>query len=522
MKKPLALFGLLLFAFPLVGYGASMSLTDATPVTPYVRHVVDRVKQGFAEAEKGTSGGGTLSSWARASWLDRIASAVLSTVDTDLRIVAQERDLIDNTACLHADLAILEAWIEKARTEKNAALEAGNTRKILYLIPLQHYLNARYKFLLAGAVDPTLADTSEGRWFGFDAFPGYCCPVTTGNDRVCTPTSDAAAQRDCTFGGGNTAKSLNACVHQGCSSPDEASTDAADLCPFSTDYLPPTGAGYGCDSDVMRRIQANGLPSLGKELEALDAFVTARDQYLTNIASLQETTATIAATLGLPEPDTTNFQGGMSDRRTHRVLEGCQNPETPLPPGVVVRERRNAFSFAPDDLRLLPRLVELWRSWGAERLPPANLQTAEELGQNSSLQSDAKQMEGGVFGWLSIIVRNHARTFLQRWSIDQAEQESLLQARTQDAPYRLREEMQPLTQEVLTFSKTVQNPTGGIRGFVAGFAQFLRVSCVFRPCSEKLDRILKIDFTDACFPYASGMATGTEDAAAACMAAAGL
>ena len=42
------------------------------------------------------------------------------------------------------------------------------------------------------------------------------------------------------------------------------------------------------------------------------------------------------------------------------------------------------------------------------------------------------------------------------------------------------------------------------RSFVRDFAYFLRRSCIDRPCSQRLDRILKIVFTDECFPFVSG------------------
>jgi hypothetical protein len=129
-------------------------------------------------------------------------------------------------------------------------------------------------------------------------------------------------------------------------------------------------------------------------------------------------------------------------------------------------------------------------------------------------------MENNMLFWL-LGARSDVQQYLQKFSVNQAKEESAQIAKTIDAPLRVIETLTPLRKEVRELALAVQTSDKGLRKFVRDYAAFLRTSCIFRPCNEQLDRILKIIFADECFPYVNGAALD-EDVAEKCKNAAGI
>lgn len=516
----LLLTGLSLLSIVPMARAAGDQYADLTPVSPYIERVVRRVRAGLDAA----GGGETTSDKAiKLFWLDRITGAILLTVDTDLRIVEQQQDLIENSPCLRLDTLIIEGWMERARKRKNDAIEAGRIGEAVKLISMQRYLNNRYKALLLGVRDPTYVDEEEGDVYAFDPPPFWCCPgdaAEEGEERDMTCTQvDEDGYTECMQNRGAAFKRRYSCVQAGCTSTETGGEDEEEPCPFSTDYLPPTGVGYGCDLSVLES-RMNGPEGIVKEIEGLQKLVEDRDAAIADISTVKDTIVNLERRLGGGGTDLSNFGAGASNKREHKVKNGCLAEDEKLPEDVAFWERRGPFSFSSNEIVLMPKLSILWNAWGRDRLPPAYLRNANQLPEGTPEQEAAQYMENGMLFWL-LGARSDVQQYLQRFSLGQAKEESTQVAKTIDAPLRVIETFVPLRKEVRNLALTVQSSDKGIRKFVRDFAAFLRTSCIFRPCNEQLDRVLKIIFKDECFPYINGAALD-EDVAPKCKSAAGI
>lgn len=513
------LAGTLLLFPALPAAAAGDQYADLTPVSPYMERVVRRVRAGLENAAGGPTTSDTL---LKLFMLDQVTGMILLNIDTDLRIVEQKQDLLENSPCLRLDTLIIEGWMERARTRKNEAIAAGRLAEASTLISIQRYLNNRYKALLLGARDPTYVDNEEGSLYGFDPHPYWCCPGGTEDgerNTACTRVNDDEGYVTCVKTMGSAFKRLYACVEAGCTATQTGGQDEEEPCPFSTDYLPPTGIGYGCDLSVLQS-RTGGPDGITKEIEGLRKLIQDRDTAITDIGTVKERIADLEKRLGGEEKDLSNFGTGTSAKREHKVKNGCLAEGEDLPEGVAFWERRGPFSLSPNELVLMPKLSLLWNSWGRERLAPAYLRNANQLQDGTPEKEMAQKMENGMLFWL-LGARTDAQSYLKNFSLKQAREESAQIAKTVDAPLRVLETLAPLRAEVRSLALAVQSSDKGLRKFVRDFAAFLRTSCIFRPCNEQLDRILKIVFTDKCFPYTSG-ASLDADVAEECKNAAGL
>lgn len=518
MKRILLLLGLLLLAPALPVAAAGDQYADLQPVSPYIERVVRRVRKGLDSAGGGAT---TTDKVLKLFWLDKVTGFILLNVDTDLRIVEQQQDLIENSPCLRLDTLIIEGWMERARIRKNDAIEAGRVSEAARLISMQRYLNNRYKALLLGVRDPTYVDEEEGRYYSFDPPPFWCCPGDReeGETEKTCASVDEAGRDECIADGGSAYKRRYVCELAGCTSNGGGGEDEEEPCPFSTDYLPPTGAGYGCDLSVLES-HSGGPEGIQKEIEGFRKLIEDRDKAIEDIAQVKDTIEDLERRLGGGASDLSNFGAGASNRREHKVLNGCLAEGEKLPDGVAFWERRGPFSFSTFEQVLMPKLSLLWNGWGSGRLSPVYLRDSNELPEGSQERAAAERLENGLVFW-ALGARTNAQQFLKKFSLGQAQEESAQIAKTIDAPLRVFDDLSPLRKEVRSLALTVKTSDKGLRKFVRDFAAFLRTSCIFRPCNAQLDRILKIVFEDDCFPYING-ADLDEDVAPKCKSAAGL
>ncbi|OIO54353.1 hypothetical protein AUJ46_03375 [Candidatus Peregrinibacteria bacterium CG1_02_54_53] len=515
---PLLLTGIFTLSVVSPVSAAGDQYADIPPVSPYMERVVRRAREGL---NNGSGGGSTADELLKLFWLDQVTGAILLLIDTDLRIVEQERDLRENTACLRVDTLILEGWMERARIRKNDAIEQGRLSEAARLISMQRYLNNRYKALLVGARDPTYVDEEEGSLYVFDAPPYWCCP---GKDEEaqertaeCKQIGDGPEYSECINAQGLAFKRQYACVNAGCTAGGGGGEDEDEPCPFSTDYLPPTGAGYGCDLSVLgSRSAPEGIQ---KETAALQKLIEDRDTAIADVAVAKDTIVRLEQRLGGGTVDLANFGMGTSGNRSHQVKNGCLAENDALPAGITFWERRGPFAFSSNEPTLMPKLAAIWDGWGQQRLPPAYLRDSDELPDGPEKEA-ALAAENNMLLWL-LGARYNAQLYLQKFSLEQAKKESAQIAKTIDAPQRVLNLFAPVRTEVRKLALTVQSPNAGLRKFVRDYASFLRTSCIFRPCNAQLDRILKIVFEDECFPYARG-APIESDVAKRCKDAAGL
>jgi len=518
MKRFLILTGLLLLPLATHAQEAGDRFADLPPVSEhYIKKVVERVQKGIEYAKQGSSGGGgtTVGSYFKIDLAIQLSSAMLAFVDTDLRLTEQQRDLIDNSPCLRVDTLILEGWMERARQEKIKALENNDSIILTRLIPLQLYLNGRYEALLFGARDPSFVDKDEGFLYAFDAPPYWCCAgdmvvgEDTGETGSCQEMTEEQME-NCLLGGGRLFKRLYACKEAGCTA-SGGGEDADPLCPFTSDYLSPTTAGYGCDLSILGKYQGKAYDGLKKEYEALDSLVKDRDTFIEETGAMKQAVASIYRALGLAEPELANFQKGSSRERTHQKQEGCIPQDKQWPEGMAALEPRDPFSLEKKESSILGRLFQLWQGWGASRVPPDYLKPAKDL-TDSDQKSSEEGREQTIFGLLYLWGKKSAREYLQKESIRQLGEDSYLIPKISDATLQLLDLYRPLRNQVYTFRQSIQSPSKGMRAFAKNLAYFLRRSCIFRPCNKDLDRTLKILFEDSCFPYADGLKTSNPKA----------
>jgi len=521
VNRPFLFFGFLALLLPAGALAAGDQYADLTPISSYVRQVVERAQQGLENAGPAST---TTDQGVLQFWWSQITGVIAGTIDTDLRIVQQQSDLISNTPCLRIDSLILEGWIERARMRKEQALLSGNVGEAYRLIGIQLYLNDRYKALLLGARDPTFEDSNEGGYYSFDADPSWCCPAKeeSGDPRACQSVSGNAVA-ECRLSSGNLFKRHFACVNAGCTSAGEglSTEDEKAPCPFDTDYLPPTGVGYGCDLSVLDPYANSAPEGIRKEIEGLRAIVEERDLFISGMETAKNTIEQLEQRLGGTPVDLSNFGAGASDRRTHKNINGCSAEGEELPDGVSFWESRGPFSHAKQEIVLMPRLGQLWHGWGVQRLAPEYMRASQFLRTGSTEKQLMQEWENSIGGLALMAVRNDADRYLKQVSIRQADAESAQIAKSIDAPQRILQSLAPLRAEVRNFALSTKGSDTGIRKFVRDFAGFLRASCIFRPCNEQLDRVLKIDLKDECFPYTKGTDLDT-DVADECRGAAGL
>jgi hypothetical protein len=477
MRYTLRLFGLSLLLAPTL---ASAALSDAA-VSPYVKETLLRAEKGIASSRKNSSM--SFFSDAMPSWLRAITSAVVAGVDTQSRIVQEQKGLLQNTACLRIDLYLLEQEMEKVRLELGKALDERDVTAILRLQELLLFLNTRYDILLKGAKDPALQDSTWSKKYQFDETP------------VTSPPPP--------------------------------------LCPFTSDYLPASPEGYGCDAETIQN-SMSALPpgslkdALGKETDALIVIEAAVKDYYADVAAL----ASLQKNIGTFVSGGSSSSSAPASPRLHGVIRGCQasglcedtqltcnddsdcgdsdcivpkevgscswNPsmkcssDLACPEGngqclfasdLLRTELRGPFSLEKDQGRLLQEFITQRRDDGARRSIPVYLRKEENF-------------------LFQLLARNVANNY-QAFSIDQGSREGLTFATGADPLLSARDAFSRLRTSVAELGK-LGSDKNGLRGFVRDFASYLRRTCMDRPCNNRLESILKVVFTDVCFPYSSG------------------
>ncbi|MBI1812829.1 hypothetical protein HYR82_03540 [Candidatus Peregrinibacteria bacterium] len=519
----IVLFSLLLGAKPVRAAGPANSA-----VSPYVQQVLMRAEAGIDYAWKPDRQMQFLVN-VLPQWQRVVLEIVVGVIDTDLRIVQQRLDLLQHTACLRIDLVLIEQEFERVRGELNKALIARNVTAIFRLEDLLLFLNQRYAFLLQAALDPKAADQTwyQQRLFEPPKQLGFCCmpPGGAGSCRSATPPQ-------CADAGGMLLETLNAC--QATCGDQTLHAEEPAMCAFASDYLPPSPNGFGCDAGVMDAI-AKTLPPAMPGSQPLREEWDAERSVEAALDDLRSQQRAFQAVLQSIDPLLQSGFGGVSAGapRTHQTASGCgfvggcaQNLALlcrtdldcaasgpcvdPASIGAcaggeqrctsdsncgdggscirladsVVEPLRGPFSWDPDHERLLEGFRILRRAQGALRPPPDSLSI---------------QQNPGVLRW----IRDDLVNRLQHFSVDQAQKEARDFAVGSDPGLALAGGFDDIGANVRALG-FLGSDMRGLRGFVRDFAYFLRRSCLERPCNAKLEQILKIVFSDACFPYASG------------------
>jgi hypothetical protein len=496
----------------MLGSATSAHALNMNPISQhYVDPVLQRVDAGLAILPGGTA---TNFQFMFFTWLMEISSIFLELVDTELRVDAQQRDLYKITPCLHIDLIILEEKIEQIREETKRAFKDKRVIDIMRLQSMARFLNDRYRHLVRGARDPHYQDPGFNAYYLFDAV-AWCCPDT--NPSICSEQD----RNTCRQNGGLTFRTVEDCAaFPECEKPAFLPPQSR-VCPFHSDYLPPTSVGYGCDVRALDAIGSGGHAPSQEERDALDDFMQKRNAFLNDMSFIGTMTVQIYNAIGRPVPPDflDNFLAGLN--QPHRTREGCSLFDAPLylppatdfdpppqwPEGAAKWELRGPFFITRDEVRLVRGMHDQLRKWGDDREQADYLKFPSEFVPGSAQRANAETREQKM-GVIQKIIRNFVRAYFNVWNIEQQTLDTRAVIQSGDSQKQLAELTDRLHGTMIEFYELASKKSRGIRSFTTKFTFFIRRTCIYRPCNKMLDRVLKINLEDACFPYVSGAYDG--------------
>ncbi len=467
------------------------------PVSYYVRDVLKRADDGIDLAIAAPVD----PAFKLMEWTNTVRSAFAGLIDSNLRLSVQADDLIHNTACLRFDTAAIECKMDQIRLQMNAQLQRGSFEAIQRLESILLFLNDRLAHLHAGALDPSYSDPTWKKLTPFDP-PG--------------------------------------------------TTPALEMCPYDSDYAPPQQNGFGCDIETLETRTAF-LP-LKEEHDALKIITTQLDdyrraaqQFLTVQQSIDELFQTPSTLPPPPAPRThllangCGWTGGLCEfdsdircnndnecdvgdrcvfptkicenNRTMSCLDdlSCMKPDgTSVGPCIeqdgkkpAATELRGPFSLQKKHMELLIDFLAQRMQEGNSRVFKDSLKTPEEFSDSQSSLRDERRND--IF--VSVMIRSSTRLLFRAWSLIQGREEATIFPSVTDPQLQVAKALTPLRTSVKDLANLTKLESGqkdSLRGFVVKFASFLRRSCIYRPCTNSLDEVLKIVFTDDCFPYTNG------------------
>lgn len=498
MKRLLLTIGIGLGLLPSLAMAQEASVCDRIrempAVSPYVRLVVERAREGLARG-----GGGGAAELLLPTWFAGSFSAVARLVDARTGLTERVRDLPEATMCLHFDVLLLQCTIFDAQRTLKDQIAAKSPIGILRAQSVLEFLHARLGALLTGATEETFLDREALQQHLFDR-RGFGKPGGP-EDAVCgdgfrTPPEecDDSNRRD----------------GDGCDRDCRS-----EMCPFSSDYLDHVpSAGIGCAPSVMEEgSRRTATDALGAETDAAKQLLAARKTFLEQVRGM-------------------NASGAVLEDPPHVTIAGCQRgfceaePDRPCGSSndcakddrcvfarrggtgtvLALATPRSAFSFARDERRLLTRFVDLWRRQGERRSWTELLKNPSDVPageREKAIRRDRTNAAG-------MQARQVARARLKTFESAQATKDTLLFATVIDADRQFEAALAPLHTSVSRLAKLAREQNG-IRFLVRNMAFYVRRVCTERPCNQRLEQILKLGFTDACFPYTNGEFLGDTD-----------
>lgn len=486
---------------------------DLTPVSShYVQKVIERAEEGFNYSSQRSANFTPLT---KLLWSFYAKSAVRTTVSIQTDSVFESRRLEEVTACQHVDLLVLEAYMEKARCELLTAYENEEGDKIATLKQVFSFLKDKYQIVATYGKDPFYQDTSWGEIEWFDPVaPGdaVICRMPRFDipDQYCVNCCEQTTHEECVELGGTSYREdygLISCVDNGGILRDGEKIESEFLCPFTSDYLPATSEGYGCQAVVLE--DYNTIDPIADEYEALEALLTARTEFLTLAAPIKDQRQKIDEFLGREPLDLSRFGTGANPE--HKSVLGCMMPydsanngsfiSNPLfDSGATTTELRGSFWFSKNEPKLARLFIEEMAAKEEFREFPDLLKTSRDYLNEDGSMSAFDQINGLLGEALKLFFRPERK----RFQIQQAREKAASYNYIYDANAQLKDVYSGVRENVRDISQGVTKKDAGMRKFAIGFSWYLQRSCIERPCNETLERVLKILLADECFPYADG------------------
>ncbi|TSC59949.1 MAG: hypothetical protein Greene041662_334 [Candidatus Peregrinibacteria bacterium Greene0416_62] len=548
MSHARTIAGLLCISMLLPVPAAAITVDDIVSIPPvsehYVERVLDRANAGIIQASTMTTPGGPLYDLFKPLWIFYATSAMLSLADTKVQISGMQRDLFESTPCLHLDVIILQSKIEKVRQEMHDALENKEPFRVVLLSHIIRFLNRRIEHLLRGARDPLYGDTDWARVQLFDTVdPVWCCPQgIPGN--TCREFSHA----ECTGTGGLSFITPHGCQEWGCLLPEpDDPSDAIDplegkICPFDSDYLPPSATGFGCDNDALPSAASIHPPTLA-EISALGDLISKREDIAGEMSAFITLVQAIDAMAGVKS----NYDDFNTGSRNHLHVFGCMNQiqkEQRIGTGTALTdnfgtgtflkdigsgsllqsiltgtyETRGPFSIPKNEPWLAVRFSQLLQQWGVRRPQAKDLRYPSEFppGSERNIAQERELKKNPLLranDWFM-------RRFFGSWNVYHGKKDAIPVAKSQDAQLQISEALGGAQTSINRLGGLISGHSSGLRFFTKSFSYYLRRSCIYRSCNMRLEQILRIVFQGACFPYFSGAYFGNLTAHERCKTAA--
>lgn len=505
-------------------------LLQAAPVSShYTQKILDRATQGIAYAKNETAATDFIRYLP--SWTRSIASGVLELIDTDLRLNETEEDLLNRTACLRFDLGMIECKMEEVRQELNTELARGSFISILRLQSLLSFLDQRYGTLMDGSLDPGYVDTAWNNRYLFDPPSDDPDPP---EQTLCPFHSDYAPAMPSGFG---CDLAIMTSDRAAAWQPMFAERAALDVLQTAvTEYRQATQSGGGLkntletvrqssleegNADIPDHLAAFGCPErLGTCANTPsvrcnhDVQCGPGDMCIPPAVRgycLESGTPDCRTNADCPRGDRCIVPQPVCSLNTFRACEmnaDCEQGEAgggatsqcvnEARTHIGLSALRGPFSVDADHLRILERFLTTRITEGAARQHSDTLKTAQEFPPGDQ-RSITRNQDNPVVR----LQRLSAREFFRLFSAAQGLDEAAVFPAAVDAGLQTRQQGKTLRDALLIFNGFSRSQSG-LRDFVVKLTYWIRRTCVFRPCAEKLDRALRIALEDACFPYANG------------------
>lgn len=511
------------------------ALLNSRAVTPYVQGVLDRVEDALGDIGASPPG----SDDATETLIDAVRWAgaeIASTVDSYVQVTVQNAALESRTTCEEYDALLLQCSMENVRKKLNAAVAGGNFGAAYEYQNLYTFIHQRLRSLALGARDPRVQDATWAEPQTFDVLTDVWCCVGDDegeeNDGMCRKmTVETCREKGVGF------STLAGCGAFGCRVPDDAPADRGMVCPFSSDYLPPDGKGFGCDLSVLKTLSGyEGAERDRTVFERLLEQVRLFRSHMTDLTGLEQK---IAALMGESPPPAAEPRGE-DEEEEHHLVDGCapgrcaDNPDKTCTDNAACGGNdycrrgwlrcENALSQdCRNDgdcesgaciLMELPALTwELRGTFAAERDEHRLLEAFDDRRSREPREyADDLKLPGeedpgdpaprlGSLGERAL--RAVARARVREFARIQGREEAERFARGSDPIYRMAEVFQPVRGAGKSLAEIAQKPDG-LRQVVIRFAWFLRRTCIDRVCNARLEWIMRVARTDSCFPYTDG------------------
>lgn len=548
MNARLLLTALTMLSLPstaLAAVNCDTLLANPAPVSPYTEKVLERMENAIHSIGSSSGGSGAADESRLIDAVQWAGATIAATVDSYVQVVEEVRNLTVRSTCEEYDILLLQCGMERVRTEMNDAIADGDFGKAYLLQELHSFINQRLRTLLAGARDPRIQDASWGEKQPFDPPEQvWCCLSEAEEDDeeggICRQrTPEECGEQGVPF------TTLASCTAFGCTPPDPLPEETGMLCPFSSDYFPPSSDGFGCDLSLLREL--TGYEGGQRDADILETLMEKLREFRRQARGIGNLEERIDALLNgtVPPPPYTPPANEEEEDPEHRSFEGCplarcsNDPEQACvtnedcaagafcrrgwkrcedhdkdfcstdadcqeggggacvlmdpPENVAAWELRGAFSAVRDEAKLL----EVFRDLRGRE--------PREFSKELTLPDEQKEgVDYTVYDYVGDkLVRGMVRTEVRGTVQALGRAEADLFARGSDPVYQMAETFQPLRSAGKPLAE-IASRQDGLRQLVVRFAWFLRRTCTDRPCSQKLEIIMRLAQAESCFPYTSG------------------